>query len=239
MIRKIADRLVDLIFPKRCPVCQDIVMPSGQDICEKCKSKLKYIEDPYCLKCGRPLNGNYDRCESCKNTSMDYIEGRAVFVYNDTLRKSIYGFKYNGRLEYASFYGNQIVKRLNRKLMQWNADAIIPIPLHKDRLKKRGYNQADILAKEISKYLKVPLYSDYLIRQKATKAQKNLDALARENNLKNAFKIKPNGVKLRTVILVDDIYTTGSTINSAARCLKNAGVERVYFVVISCAVNSK
>ena len=210
-------------------------MPSGADICDSCRGKLTFVKEPYCLKCGKPLGTETELCELCKTKRMYFDEGRALYIYNDVLRKSIYGFKYNNRREYSGFYGAQMAKGLKRKLTEWRADAIIPIPLHKSRMKKRGYNQAALLAHEISKYTKIPVYDEYLIRQKSTVPQKNLDVHARENNLKNAFKIKYNDVQLNSVILIDDIYTTGSTINEAAKCLKDAGVKNVYYAVISCA----
>ena len=118
-------------------------------------------------------------------------------------------------------------------IKQLGVEAIIPIPLHKDRLKARGFNQATILAVEISKVTKVPLLENLLIRPNRTSSQKKLGRGQRQNNMKKAFHIAKNDVKLRTVIIVDDIYTTGNTIGAAAAVLRSVGVERIYFITLA------
>ena len=119
------------------------------------------------------------------------------------------------------------------ELERLKADALIPIPLHPAKEKKRGYNQALILAEEISKATRIPVLKDYLIRPKRTKNQKSLGRKDRQNNMKKAFQLHGNDVKLETVILVDDIYTTGNTIGAAAAVLKSVGVEHVYFISLA------
>ncbi len=146
---------------------------------------------------------------------------------------SIYGFKYNGRQEYAEFYAEEIVKRYGRFIRSVKPDLIVPIPLHKKRYRKRGYNQAELIAAELSKRLGLPTDPHLLMRIKETRPQKNLSESERENNLKRAFKMRKNDVSLKTVVLIDDIYTTGSTIDSAAGCLKKNAVKGVYFIVLS------
>ena len=111
--------------------------------------------------------------------------------------------------------------------------ALIPIPLHKDREKTRGYNQAAILAEGISEVTDIPVLENLLIRPNKTKVQKDLSRGERQNNVKRAFHIAKNDVKLKTVVLVDDIYTTGNTILSATEVLKEAGVEKVYFMTLA------
>lgn len=181
------------------------------------------------------MESSSEYCPDCLMHRHAFEYGRAVFIYDDVLSLSIYGFKYNGRQEYASFYSEEIIKRFGRLIREIAPDALVPIPLHKKRLRKRGYNQAGLIASELSKRLSIPVADDLLLREKNTKPQKNLDGRQRENNMKRAFKIGRNDVSLKTVILIDDIYTTGSTIDSAAACLKENGVEGVYFIVLSKA----
>lgn len=126
---------------------------------------------------------------------------------------------------------------LGRKIIEWGAQALIPVPLHKSRQRTRGYNQAQLIAEELGKRMNMRVVDDLLYRVKKTKAQKNLNAFERENNLKKAFKIVQNDVKLNSVILIDDIYTTGSTLDEAAHCLQECGIGNIYFIVLSIGEN--
>ncbi|HAV00741.1 MAG: ComF family protein [Lachnospiraceae bacterium] len=232
--KRIGGALLDALFPRRCPVCSDIVTPGGARICRDCEGVLEYVEEPCCLKCGAPLKDAGEVCcADCSTREHKFDSGRAVFVYNDIMSLSIYGFKYNRRQEYAGFYADEIEKRLGRFIRDLKPDALVPIPLSRKRYIKRGYNQAELISNELSKRIGVPVDADLLVRAKNTKPQKNLSVEERENNLKRAFKIGRNDVSLKTVVLIDDIYTTGSTIDSAAGCLKEYGVKGVYFVVLS------
>lgn len=148
------------------------------------------------------------------------------------MRKSMYGFKYNNKREYAEFYVQSILEQYETVLKQHNFDAIIPVPIHKNKVKKRGYNQAEVLAKELSKTLEVPLLTDYLLRVVDTTPQKELNDKEREKNLKKAFQLNKNRVKLKKVMLVDDIYTTGTTLDICTKELLNAGVKQVYCVTV-------
>ena len=125
---------------------------------------------------------------------------------------------------------------LGRQILSWKVDALVPVPLHPTRKRKRGYNQAELLALEIGKQLGLLVENNWLIRTKNTVPQKLLNGQERRNNLKKAFKLCRNDVKLKSIIVIDDIYTTGSTMDAVAQVLKNAGIERVYCV---CAAIGK
>jgi ComF family protein len=148
------------------------------------------------------------------------------------MRQSIARFKYGGRREYAAFYAEEILKRCAREMLLWQAEVLIPIPLHSSRRRKRGYNQAALLAREISKRCGIPVEEHLLYRVKKTKAQKELNDQERQTNLKHAFSVRKGEIPYQTVILVDDIYTTGSTIDAAAAVLKENGIQTVYFLCI-------
>ena len=145
----------------------------------------------------------------------------------------MYRFKYAGRREYARFYGRQIAYHLKDVIEEWDVDALVPVPIHRSRRIQRGYNQAEVLAKEIGFYLGIPVETHLLKRVKKTLPQKLLDDRQRQNNLKNAFKIGRNDVKCKSTIVIDDIYTTGSTIDHCAKVLKQHGVERIYYISIA------
>ena len=132
-----------------------------------------------------------------------------------------------------TFYGKSVVKVCGKHIKQWNPEAIIAVPIHKKRHKKRGFNQAQLLANEIGKYTNIPVYKNFVIRQRNTKPLKNMDPVKRQNNLKKAFKIVPNDVKLNTILVIDDIYTTGSTIDAIAKECKLYGIKEVYFITLA------
>ncbi len=231
-LNKLLGFIADIIFPPICPVCNKIMPIMAGDICPECEKKLTFVAEPYCMRCGKPVDETQEYCEDCTRRDHAYDEGRAVLIYDEYMSKSIYRFKYNGKREFARFYGRVMTQCLHDKIRQWRVEVVIPVPVHKSKLRQRGYNQAGLIAQQISKRLKIPVKSDIVIRQTATKVQKNLGFTARQNNLKNAFKVIPNSVKYKSVLIVDDIYTTGATVDAMARCLKKAGVEKVYFATL-------
>ncbi|MDE6912393.1 MAG: ComF family protein [Lachnospiraceae bacterium] len=225
-------KIVDLLFPLRCPVCDGIVPAGEGKVCRVCRRKIRYVSEPRCQKCGRQLNDDTKPfCTACAQTQHIFDRGIALYDYQ-SMKKSVYRFKYKKRCEYAAFYAEEIYRHFKTEILNMGADAIIPIPLHKSRLKSRGYNQAELIAAHLSRLTGIPLEKNLVKRVRKTVPQKQLDARARQNNLKKAFNIKPNVVKLNKTILIDDIFTTGSTIDAVAKELKRRGVETVYFITL-------
>lgn len=224
--------LLDFIFPGRCAVC-DTVLPWGQrEICEECKKKVEYLEGPTCFKCGKPVRAEEEYCYDCRTKEHYFTAGAAIFSY-EYIRLSLYRFKYSGRQEYAAFYGRQMACRMEEKRRLWKPDALVPIPLHKRKLKTRGYNQAELVARELSRYWGIPVVNNLIVRCKNTKPMKGIVGTDRQNNLKKAFKLGVNDVKLSTIIIIDDIYTTGSTIDAVSKVCLDAGISKVYFLTVS------
>ncbi len=235
---------LNLIFPRRCPVCDGVVAPymvakgrlrAGQLIHPKCRKQVKYVTGPLCLKCGKPLGkqGEYaEYCEDCKKTRHYFTGGFSVFEYR-SMASSIYRFKYRGRQEYATFYAAETARKLGRKVRTLGIEAIIPVPMYEKKKISRGYNQAEILAREISKKIGIREYENIIKRIQNTRPMKELDARGRRNNLKKAFNITRNDVKFKCILIIDDIYTTGSTIDEIAHEFLMAGVEKVYFLTLS------
>ena len=184
------------------------------------------------MVCGKRLNKEETACYDCNRKHHGFIRNYSVFEY-PVIRESLYRFKYKGRAEYARYYAEVAYRLHGEKLHLLQADAIIPVPLHKNRYRKRGYNQAEEFAKELSLLLNVPVKRDLVKRVKSTKALKNLDVAGRQNNLKKAFLIMQNDVKLKTIILVDDIYTTGATLDEISRVCKESGVENIYSLTVA------
>jgi ComF family protein len=226
------DKLINLIYPLRCAVCDDVV-PVGEGlICNDCKIRPKYIREPRCRKCGRGLDDDSKiYCNDCRTKKHMYNYGYSLYDYN-SMKMSIYRFKYMGRCEYSKFYAADLCEKLGGEIQRMNADALIPVPIHKTRQRERGYNQAEELSVQISRLTGIPVYKDIIKRVKATIPQKELNPRERQNNLKKAFNIGQDVVKLNKTIIVDDIYTTGSTIDAVAVELRNIGVKEVYFLTL-------
>ena len=226
-------RLLNLIYPRRCPICDEITGGYGKLICRNCAQKTEPLEEPLCKKCGKSLPKEEEEyCPDCSHRKHLYTRGRAALEYDSRMRASISRFKYQNRREYADFYAQILLDTCREAVQGWQPDALVPIPLHKSRRRKRGFNQAELVAKRIGRELDIPVLCDWLIRVKKTAPQKELSDLERRQNLKNAFQLKKNDVRLKKVLLVDDIYTTGSTIDAAASVLLAHGVEKVYFLSI-------
>lgn len=233
MISFLGERALELLFPRRCPVCDRPVFPPGGLICKKCSEVPEYVHEPRCIRCGKGLKGDGgEYCYDCSRTVHYYDRGVVLYQYK-SVRSVIYRFKYGGRQEYARFLGEDMALRLGKEILSWKPDALIPVPLHPEREKKRGYNQAALVAEWLGKKLEIPVVEDWLFRVENTRPQKELEGSARQNNLKKAFKLAGNDVKLNTIVIIDDIYTTGSTIDEIARICRRAGVKKIYFAALS------
>lgn len=231
--RKIGGLVEDVFFPKSCPMC-DEVMKSGMLICKKCEPKLVYIDEPKCKKCGKQIESEVaEYCADCLKTNHYYKRGIAAFQYNDMVSHSIYRFKYHNRRTYAEFYGSAIAEKYREEIRRWHAGVIIPVPIHERKMIKRGYNQAELIAKELGKNLNIKVDGGILKRVVNTRPQKEMSRNERKKNMEKAFKISKSVVEYKKIILVDDIYTTGSTVDACAKVLLAAGAEEVNCVCLS------
>ncbi len=230
--------LIDMLYPVRCPVCREIVVPKGQRICGGCRDKLRLIEDPRCKKCSKPVEfEEQEYCSDCERKTFQYVRGFSVWVYDSVMKDSIADYKYRNKKENAKFYLEELVRHYGEAIRKLAPDALVPVPIHRSKYKVRGYNQADILARGIGKQLGIPVMSELLVRVKKTLPQKQLDDKERLENLKKAFCMNLREAdrydkRLNRILLVDDIYTTGSTVEACTGILLEYGVEEVYFVTL-------
>lgn len=146
---------------------------------------------------------------------------------------SIYQFKYKNRRIYGEFYAKEMVRIYGRLIREWEIEVIVPIPLHRKKKRFRGYNQAEIVAKHLGEMMGIPVDSRSVIRSRYTRPQKELNDKERKQNLKHAFSVTGQWKNYKTVLVIDDIYTTGSTIDTVAEELKSRGVQKVCFLTIS------
>lgn len=231
-IKNKTDRALDLIFPARCPLCDGVLEFGKRGPCEKCRYSLPYVKEPVCFKCGREISDDESEyCGDCAKKPRSFNGGFPLLNYVEPAASSVLRLKYKGRQEYAPFYAKETVKKYGDIFKGLGIDAIIPVPLYKRKLKSRGFNQAELLAREISRLTRIPLRTDILIRINDTIPQKKLSTSEREENLINAFTVKGK-INLEKVLIADDIYTTGATIEACTQALKKNGVKCVYYTSI-------
>lgn len=232
-MNRLTECMLSLLYPKRCPMCDSILGKSEEYICSLCKEQAEFVRGACCMKCGKPVLQEEEYCKDCLVHPHIFDRGRVLFVYEGVLKKSIYRFKYAQRKEYAQSYAYFAERELGEFIREVGPDAFVPVPLHRRRFRKRGYNQSELFSRALGKRMGIPVLTKLVKRTKNTLPQKELDLTARQNNLKKAFKLCRNDVKLNTIILIDDIYTTGSTIDAVAEQFRRAGVKKIYFVAIS------
>lgn len=188
------------------------------------------------MKCGKAVKAEEEYCFDCKEKETTFLCGRSVFLYDNNMKRSISRFKYQGRQEYAEYYIQEMHRIMGEWIRQLQPDALMPVPIHKERFRVRGFNQSELLAKGLGELCDVPVITDFLIRTKNTLPQKELSDKERMQNLWQAFETTDINEKLykmpKCVIIIDDIYTTGSTLEACSRMLKQKGIERTYFLCV-------
>ncbi len=232
IIKRIFGIVLDCLFPPSCPICGEVV---GKTIepCEKCKCKIWYVSSPTCLKCGKEISDEEEEfCEDCSKNKRSYIKGFPIIKYNEAMQGSIAAFKYHNKRNYAKFYAREIVKKHGREMLNIQPDVLVPVPVYKTKRRQRGYNQAEVLARELSGYLDIPVRTDLVCRKMKTAPQKELGIKEREENIKKAFNSSDKIVKYRCALLVDDIYTTGATIEACTKILQKQGIKNVYYTSV-------
>ncbi len=226
-------RLSSIFWPEVCPFC---LAPCRDGICPSCRRKLEKlaVRDPVCLCCGRPISDEQQEfCRDCQSQRV-FTQGASLWLHRDPVSFSLYQFKYHDQRAFAGIYARELAARYGRLIRSWKAQCLIPVPLHPRRQRQRGYNQAELLARELGKLLDLPVAAKAVERVKYTQPQKALGGFSgRRRNLKQAFLAQPPVRPVKRVIVVDDIYTTGSTIEEVGRALKEVGVGEVYFLTVS------
>ena len=230
-------RIFDFLYPKNytCVVCGDDVFNNKYYVCKYCLKTLPFLTGKLCKHCSDPMVGGGDYCKRCKAGLHYYDRAISPFVYKDTIAMLIQDFKYNNKKYLAKTLASFMSEKFKTEKLY--VDIIVPVPLCEKRLKLRGFNQSALLANEISYTLNVPAYENAVVRVKETLQQTKLNIMERQSNLKDAFVVKKKKmVKGKSVLLIDDVYTTGATSTECARMLKLAGASAVYVLTVAHTV---
>jgi ComF family protein len=225
---KLLQHGLDLLFPPRCAGCER----SGHLLCQQCLQTMQPLTGPLCQRCGALLLSPTAQCISCQQKRFGLHGLRCVNRYQGALRSAIHALKYEGRQRLAEPLGLLLAQAFIRYGLRTNG--IVPLPLHAQRQRERGYNQATLLARICADCLKVPCMDNLVVRQRATRTQVGLNAQERLQNVDGAFALAPDARALtgQNILLIDDICTTGATLKACAAPLYAAGVREVWGLVL-------
>jgi len=236
-------KLLELIFPSNiyCISCGSIIDNSRPySLCDNCMKAFSWANKRTCEKCGKILQNDYphDICTGCRECKPCFEKGFTCLQYGLQERELLLSFKYGGN----TYIGEKIACAMADRLRgeDFSAGLVIPVPMNKEKKRARGYNQAGIIAKNLAVLLKLPYTEKLLIREGKTDAMSRLSPEERRINIENAFKVKENApekIAGKRILLVDDIYTTGSTADACSRALLSAGAAEVRFISFAAGAN--
>ena len=229
--------ILNLFLPPRCALCKKLIQ-TNHALCPDCFKEIHFIEEPLCPICGTPLEyeNKYNcLCSDCLKKKPIYAQARSVFVYDAFSRNLILPFKHADKTELAPFL-EHLLWRIGKEFVA-KSDYIVPVPLHWKRLLKRKYNQAGILAYRLAKKGHKKYLPNALIRIQNTVSQGHLSPTQRRKNVKSAFKVS-NKINLtnKRILLIDDVRTTGATINACTKVLRQAGASEVYVLTLAMVI---
>lgn len=232
---------LNLLYPAEptCPLCGKIIKNRRQlSLCRSCIERVPLIRKPICQRCGRPLRLEASTpCSECRGRKVFYKTARSVGLYRDYFRETILTMKYRAQPELAMPLAELLVERLKSERALRSSEVLVPVPLHTERWMERGYNQAELLARHVGQRCHLPVVSDALHRIKLTGVQNRLNREERWANVHDAFQVSiPSRVSGKSILIIDDILTTGSTASECAKALLAAGSTVVNVLTLAIGV---
>jgi ComF family protein len=225
---------LDVLFPQLCLFCRGEWVGRGLLLCEPCRDAIVWIQYPYCFRCGVPADVGYDfpheefECAVCRKGRYQFDRARSLGIYDSVLKELIHHFKYQKRLGVMEELRPLLVKHFSGLEEVYAGFEVAPIPLHVRRLNERGFDQAYLLAREVARILRLPLTDGVLVRERDTPSQAGKHRQERAKNIRDAFAVvQAESVAGKNILLVDDVMTTGATLDAATQALKKAGARRV------------
>lgn len=222
------NQFLDLVLPPRCIDCRRL----GVWLCPECISRFPRVEAPVCARCGGTVVTD-GLCARCRTSPLQIECIRSVIYFEGTLREAVHLFKYSGRTVLAEPMGDLMAAYWRQNPMP--VDVVVPVPLHTARLRERGYNQAALLAREMARRAGLAVDAEVLVRQRATASQVDLDAQQRRENVRAAFRCSSDRLAGQRVLLIDDVCTTGATLEACSVALSEGGVRSVQALTLARA----
>jgi len=236
-VKQLFGALLDVILPPICHICHSFIPNAGTlHICPSCHDSLPLVSSPLCSLCGIPFAGvgGDHRCGACTVQPPHFDAALAHFLYEGPIRELIHAFKYNKNTHLRYPLALLALEGISGVPADYNLNLIVPVPLHRSRLRQRGFNQAVLLGRVLSRRLALPMVPDAIARTRATEPQIELSAAERRVNVRGAFSVKSSErIAGKRILLLDDVMTTGSTMNECAKELKRAGASAVFAVTIA------
>ena len=225
------ERLFQFFLPSQCLCCESYLEEGQKSICPNCLAKIRWIAPPFCGICGTPFVStevDCHPCGACVTKRKYFTMARALGHYEGPLREAIHRWKYEGKIGLSPIFGEWMAERLSHYWDPQCFDLILPVPLHQQRLRERGFNQALLLVRELSRRTGIPYRMNVLQKKRPTLPQVQLSGAEREKGVRKSFHIL-SGEELegKTILLVDDVYTTGATVNECSKVLLAAGAARI------------
>lgn len=229
--------MADALYPRVCIGCGRNAGDAFRYVCWDCATRIRYISGPRCSVCGEPVEGRVDHafvCHGCRTDPRAYDAARSACRYDDVARDAMQTFKYDRGVWLNPDLSAMLLTCFTTEFDAMGFDGIVGVPLHPARRRARGYNQAHLLGRTLAKRVGVPMWTHALVRVRATPSQTRLTAPQRASNVRGAFSVfRATLVADRQILLVDDVMTTGATVNECARCLKEAGAASVHVLTVA------
>ncbi len=240
MLKALGRAFSDFVFPPHCHVCRSFISEAGRlHVCSSCRDSIRLISSPHCTICAVPfLGAGQDHpCGSCIKEPPAFSAARAAFVYDGPGRELIHNFKYEYKIHLRRPLALYVVQVLSEFVLTHKPDFIVPVPLHPKRLRTRGFNQAVLIGEVLASEWDLPMERSAMMRTRWTEPQINLAASQRRENVKGAFAIKKSeAVKGKRILLLDDVYTTGSTVDECSKVLKKGGADEIIVITVARAI---